>query len=43
MIVTFQDLCESVTLDVMDIESTIKNQVEEGKNRDGSDIPGIVY
>ena len=38
----FQDLCESITLDEMDIESIVKNQGEDGKNREGSDIPGIV-
>ena len=26
----------------MDSESTIKNRSEEGKNREGSDIPGIL-
>ena len=38
----FQDLCESVTLDKKDIESIVKNQGEDGKNREGSDIPGIL-
>lgn len=40
---TYEDLCESVTLDEMDIESIIKNQGEEGKNREGSDIPEDRY